>query len=146
MVLHRPSEPAALTGEVTLATQATSPPKLVVQAHTRSASAKLLACWYAKEGDGKGVQRLAECDHQSLAARFAGLLIAHVRIDHCVGNVFVACPLVNRVHVRVLCRHCGTQRVPQDVRMGMVRCDSDGQRVLAKQPKKLHPGHGSALL
>ena len=36
--------------------------------------------------------------------------------------------------------------MPQDVRVSQFPRDSDGYGVLAKQPKKLHPGHGSALL
>ena len=58
----------------------------------------------------------------------------------------MACPLLNRVHISMFRSHHGAKRMPQDVRVGKVRCDSHGQRVLAKQSKELHPGHGSALL
>jgi hypothetical protein len=81
-----------------------------------------------------------EGTHQSLAAGFRRLAVAHVGVNHRVRDVLVACPLLDGVHVRVLRGHRGAERVPERVRVREVRRDSGETGVLAKQPKELHPG------
>jgi hypothetical protein len=87
-----------------------------------------------------------EGTHQSLAAGFRRLAVAHVGVDHRVRDVLVAGPLLDGVHVRVLRGHHGAERVPERMRVQEMRRDASGASVFAEQPKELHPREHSALL
>ena len=74
------------------------------------------------------------------------MLVTYVGINYGVGDILVACPLLDRVNIGVLLRHNSAERMPKDMGVRQIFRNASRRGILLEKPQQLHSGHHTAFL